>query len=179
MEMRPGQIRQTSSLESFQLLTQPIGGPYLARPVKRNPTTLEPQNQLSRQLAATGFRFTEQRRQVYDVLLHKRDHPTAEDVFLRAKKAMPDISHATVYNCLDALVKSGLARQVTLERGATRFCPNMEEHCHYYCDACGEVFDVALPTDSTVMPRPKGFKVDHYDIAVHGVCASCAGKRRK
>ena len=167
------------SLESFQLLTRRAAGPYLARPVKRNLTAHEPQNQLSRQLAATGFRFTEQRRQVYDVLLHKRDHPTAEDVFLRAKKAMPDISHATVYNCLDALVKNGLARQVTLERGATRFCPNMEEHCHYYCDACGEVFDVALPTDSTVMPRPKGFKVDHYDIAVHGVCASCAGKRRK
>ena len=84
-----------------------------------------------------------------------------------------------LFRSLDALVKSGLARQVTLERGATRFCPNMEEHCHYYCDACGEVFDVALPTDSTVMPKPKGFKVDHYDIAVHGVCAHCAAKKKK
>jgi len=55
----------------------------------------------------------------------------------------------------------------------------MEEHCHYFCDACGEVFDVALPTDSTIMPSPKGFKVDHYDIAVHGICAGCAGKRKK
>ncbi len=103
----------------------------------------------------------------------------AEEVFIRTKRTMPEISHATVYNCLDALVKCGLVRQVQLERGATRFCPNMEEHCHYFCDACGEVFDVALPTDSTVMPRPKGFKVDHYDIAVHGLCASCAGKQRK
>ena len=57
---------------------------------------------------------------------------------------MPEISHATVYNCLDALVKCGLVRQVQLERGATRFCPNMEEHCHYSCDACGEVFDVRV-----------------------------------
>lgn len=134
---------------------------------------------LTEQLGATGLRLTPQRQQVYDVLLHKRDHPTAEEVFIRAKKSMPEISHATVYNCLDALVKSGLARQVTLDRGATRFCPNMEEHCHYYCDECGEVFDVALQADSTIMPRPKGFKVDHYDIAVHGVCAECAGKRKK
>jgi Fur family peroxide stress response transcriptional regulator len=58
---------------------------------------------------------------------------------------MPDISHATVYNCLDALVQCGLVRLVQLERGATRYCPNMEEHCHYYCDECGAVFDVALP----------------------------------
>ena len=133
---------------------------------------------INERLATSGFRFTPQRQQVYDVLMAQRDHPTAEEVFIRAKKQMPDISHATVYNCLDALVKSRLVRQVQLERGATRFCPNMEEHCHYYCDACGEVFDVMLNADSTVVPKPKGFKIDHYDIAVHGVCANCAGKKK-
>ena len=137
------------------------------------------ERELGARLATGGFRFTSQRRCVYDVLLQKRDHPTADEVFMRAKKAMPEISHATVYNCLDALVQCGLARQVSLERGATRFCPNMEEHCHYYCDACGEVFDVMLPSGTATMPKPKGFKVDHYDIAVHGLCADCAGKRKK
>jgi len=130
----------------------------------------------SERLNTRGFRFTPQRQQVYDVLTQKRDHPTADEVFLRAKKQMPEISHATVYNCLDALVKCGLVRQVQLQRGATRFCPNMTEHCHYYCDACGTVFDVPLPKGSAMMPRPKGFKVDHYDIAVHGLCAGCAKK---
>lgn len=131
----------------------------------------------SRRLNTSGLRLTPQRQHVYDVILHKRDHPTAEEVFMRAKKTMPEISHATVYNTLDALVKCGLVRQVQLERGATRFCPNMEEHCHYYCDSCGEVFDVPLQKDSTAMPGPKGFKVDHYDIAVHGICAECARKK--
>lgn len=98
---------------------------------------------------------------------------------MRAKRNKPEISHATVYNCLDALVQCGLARKVQLERGATRFCPNMEEHCHYCCDECGAVFDVALPADSTAMPRPRGFKVDHFDIAVHGVCADCTIRRKK
>jgi len=40
------------------------------------------------------------------------------------------------------------------------------------------VFDVALPADAPSMPRPKGFKIDHYEIAVHGVCAEC-GKKKK
>ena len=136
-------------------------------------------SEFSERLNTTGLRLTPQRQQVYDVLLQKRDHPTADEVFMRAKRAMPEISHATVYNCLDALVQCGLARQVTLERGATRFCPNMEEHCHYYCDTCGSVFDVALAADSTIVPRPKGFEIEHYDIAVHGVCAECAGRRKK
>ena len=145
-----------------------------------NPAENKPfERELGERLATSGFRFTSQRRCVYDVLLQKRDHPTADEVFMRAKKAMPEISHATVYNCLDALVQCGLARQVSLERGAARFCPNMEEHCRYYCDACGEVFDVLLPADTAMLPKPKGFKVDHYDIAVHGHCAECAGKRKK
>jgi Fur family peroxide stress response transcriptional regulator len=134
---------------------------------------------LTERLITGGLRLTPQRQQVYDVLIQKRDHPTAEEVFIRAKQAMPDISMATVYNCLDALVQCGLVRQVQLERGATRFCPNMEEHCHYYCDECGTVFDVALAGNSAVVPRPKGFKIDHYEIAVHGLCAGCAAKRKK
>ena len=133
---------------------------------------------LTEQLGATGFRLTPQRQQVYDVLRHKRDHPTAEEVFIRAKKTLPEISHATVYNCLDALVKCRLVRPVQLERGATRYCPNMEEHCHYYCNECGTVFDVALTADSPLLPQPKGFKISRYDIAVHGVCADCARKRK-
>ncbi len=130
---------------------------------------------LTEQLGATGLRLTPQRQQVYDVLRHKRDHPTAEEVFIRAKKTMPDISHATVYNCHDALVKSGLARQVTLDRGATRYCPNMHEHGHFHCDSCQTVFDVDLPAQA--MKLPKGFKADHFDIAIHGVCADCAKKK--
>lgn len=134
---------------------------------------------LSVRLKTGGFRFTPQRRHVYDVLLAKRDHPTAEEVFIRSKRDMPDISMATVYNCLDALVQCGLLRQVRLERGATRYCPNMEEHCHYYCDRCGAVFDVPLPADSPAVPRPKGFKIDHYEIAVHGICSACGGRNTK
>jgi Fe2+ or Zn2+ uptake regulation protein len=131
-------------------------------------------SKFSERLSTRGFRFTPQRQRVYDVLMQKRDHPTADEVFVRAKKQMPEISHATVYNTLDALVKCGLVKQVQLQRGAARFCPNMEEHCHYYCDKCGEVFDVPLDKNSTMMPSPRGFKVDHYDIAVHGLCADCA-----
>jgi Fur family transcriptional regulator, peroxide stress response regulator len=135
------------------------------------------ERELGERLAASGFRFTSQRRHVYDVLLQKLDHPRAEDVFNRARRKMPDISHATVYNCLDALVQCGLVRKVQLEHGATRFCPNMEEHAHYHCDECGEVFDVSLPPAQPSVRGPRGFKVNHYELAVHGLCADCAKEK--
>jgi Fur family peroxide stress response transcriptional regulator len=144
-----------------------------------NPSTNKRLNgELNRRLTTGGFRFTPQREHVYNVLLEKRDHPTAEEVFIRTKKTMPEISMATVYNCLDALVKCGLVRLVVLGRGATRFCPNMREHCHFYCDACDRVFDVDLPAKpASPVALPKGFKAAHYEIAIHGVCPECAKKK--
>jgi Fur family peroxide stress response transcriptional regulator len=132
---------------------------------------------LHERLADRGFRFTPQRQAVYDVLLAKRDHPTAEQVFLRSKEQMPDISLATVYNCLDALVQCGLVRQLALDRGGARFCPNMHEHCHFYCDQCESVFDIDLPT-AAGLALPRGFKAERYDIAIHGRCPACAGSRK-
>jgi Fur family peroxide stress response transcriptional regulator len=132
---------------------------------------------LSQQLTTSGLRFTPQRQHVYDVLLQKRDHPTAEEVFIRAKHDMPDISMATVYNCLDALVRSGLARQVTVDRGATRFCPNMQEHCHFYCDRCENVFDIELSNEGPDgITLPRGFKAARFEIGIHGTCADCASR---
>src|SRR5437899_2592920 len=93
-------------------------------------------------LAVKGFRLTPQREHVYRVLLQEREHPTAEQVFMRAKKSLPDISMATVYNCLDFLVKCSLVKEVNLDRTAMRYCPNMHEHCHFHCDECGGVFDI-------------------------------------
>jgi len=133
----------------------------------------ENHDRLNERLLTSGLRATPQREHVYSVLLSKRDHPTAEELFIRVKREMPDISMATVYNCLDALVKCGLARQVTLDRGAARFCPNMREHYHFYCDSCDSVFDVDLPGENG-FGLPKGFVADRVDLTIHGRCPACA-----
>ena len=127
-------------------------------------------------ISHSGHRLTPQRREVYDVLLAERDHPTATEVFIRAKKQMPSISLATVYNCLETLVECGLARQVNVEREATRFCANLEEHGHFMCDQCGKVYDVPFASAVKLERSPNlpdGFTVTHCDITLRGVCAAC------
>ncbi len=135
---------------------------------------------LNERLATSGLRFTAQRQRVYDVLLARPDHPTAEEIFIRAKKGMLEISLATVYNCLDALVKCGLVKQVHLDRGPTRFCSNMRDHGHFCCDTCGRVYDVDLATQSPPadLKLPRGYTASHYELAVHGTCPACAGDKK-
>ncbi len=123
-----------------------------------------------------GLRLTPQRCGVYEVLLEGQDHPTASEIFLRAKKRMPAISLATVYNCLETLVERGLARQVHFEREAARYCANREEHGHFVCDRCGKVFDVPLKAPERAVKRwdlPAGFAVTRSEITLHGLCDAC------
>jgi Fur family peroxide stress response transcriptional regulator len=135
---------------------------------------------LTAQLEKGGFRPTPQRLHVYKTLLAKRDHPTAEEVFIRAKQGMPDISMATVYNCLDTLVQSKLVKLVNHDRGATRYCSNMMEHHHFYCDECGSAFDIdAAGTREPVVRMPSGFKAERYEIAFRGLCPECAARKRE
>jgi Fur family peroxide stress response transcriptional regulator len=137
-------------------------------------------DQLDQSLADRGLRSTRQRHHIYSVLLEKRDHPTVEEVYTRAKQGMSDISLATVYNCLDALVGCGLVREVNLDRAPTRYCPNMHEHCHFYCDSCEHVLDIDLPENSSVsgLQIPKGYKTTRYEVSIRGICPECAEKKK-
>ena len=149
--------------------------------MKKSTDSLVDDGALQARLEQSGLRTTPQRQHVYKVLLEKRDHPTAEEVFIRSKRGMPDISMATVYNCLDALVSCGLVRQVNQDREATRFCSNMQPHHHFYCDECGgahdiERFDTAAEPP---VPMPRGFKPTRYEVTIRGLCPECAAKAKR
>jgi len=127
-----------------------------------------------------ALRDTPQRRHVYDLLVAKRDHPTATEVFMRAKATMPMISLATVYNSLEALVACGLIKQVHVDREPLRYCPNLKEHGHFICDECGEVTDIDLPSGQLEQWNlPGGFTITHHEISLRGTCATCSAPVEK
>jgi Fe2+ or Zn2+ uptake regulation protein len=124
-----------------------------------------------------GLRMTDQRRAVYDALMEERNHPTAVEVFMKARNRMSSISLATVYNCLETLSSCGLVKTVNLERGPARYCPNIQEHAHFYCNDCGVVLDLPLrsrrhPED--VWELPEQLSITHHEVAFRGVCPKCA-----
>lgn len=118
-----------------------------------------------------GLRMTRQRREVYDVLMSLRDHPTASEVYERAKSNMPGISLATVYNCLEALVEHGAVRQVNFERESSRYCPNLTAHGHFQDEQSGAVIDVPLKEGASLgdlLDLPAGVQVNNIEITLTG-----------
>jgi Fur family peroxide stress response transcriptional regulator len=126
---------------------------------------------LAQKLADSGLRSTPQREVIYNVLLKKRDHPTADEVFARVKSELPTISLATVYNCLETLAQCDLIRAVNFERGPTRYCPNLRPHAHFHDDQTGKTHDIDLPPDllqqvSSVLPP--GYDAKSVEIIFRG-----------
>ncbi|MBK1832346.1 transcriptional repressor [Verrucomicrobiaceae bacterium R5-34] len=118
-----------------------------------------------------GLRMTRQRSEVFNVLMAHRDHPTAGEVFDRAKQNMPSISLATVYNCLETLVQHGVVRQVNFERESSRYCPNLSEHAHLHDEASGKIIDIPLKQGaslSDLLDLPEGAQIDNLEITLRG-----------
>ena len=126
---------------------------------------------LNKALVHSGHRSTRQREHVFGVLLTVRDHPTADEVYARAKESMPSISLATVYNCLETLVGCDLVKQVNFEREPTRYCPNLAEHAHFYDNESGRVFDIPLPGEFFETLKgllPKGYSAESIELSYRG-----------
>ena len=130
---------------------------------------------LSFSLQKMGLRSTKQRLCVYDVILEKRDHPTADDIFLRVRRKLPKISFATVYNCLETFVECGLVKKINLDRNSSRYCPNLAPHAHFKCTDSGKIIDLPINKDTlntinTILP--KGFSHVGFDLSFHGTSPS-------
>ena len=121
---------------------------------------------------------------MYRYLRTAHDHPTAEQVFHAVKSELPNISLATVYNVLDTLVSAGLANRIAVSNGAFRFDCRSDSHYHLRCMKTGEVRDVALPFDETLLDkldpavidllRQHGFVVTGYSLELRGHFANPA-----
>lgn len=121
-----------------------------------------------------GLRMTRQRQEIYRILIEHRDHPTANEVFMRAKDQLPNISLATVYNCLEALVQHGIIRQVNFERESSRYCPNLREHGHFHDAQTGVIHDVDFKPGfnlADILDLPPGIVVDDIEITLRGKLA--------
>lgn len=134
-------------------------------------TATLPTEALAQKLTDSGLRSTPQREVIYGVLLNKRDHPTADEVYARVKSELPTVSLATVYNCLETLVQRDLVRAVNFERGPTRYCPNLRPHAHFHDEQTGETHDVDLPPGLLEKVRailPPGYDSKSVEIIFRG-----------
>jgi Fe2+ or Zn2+ uptake regulation protein len=133
-------------------------------------------DRLRQECSTRGLRLTPQRDTLLRVLSTRTGHPTADDLVRAVRKVLPSVSHATVYRNLQALVRAGLVGTLERAGGAVHFEVNPDDHHHFVCRGCGDVWDVYLDAvDFRVSRRSplKGLRIDRAEVQLRGLCARC------
>lgn len=122
-------------------------------------------------------RNTAQRGLILETVRESLDHPDADKIYMRVSEKAPQISLGTVYRNLALLEKMGEIKKVSSPYGADHYDFNLENHFHFFCKECGEVFDVPDVRDEDVAkPNLSGFDVQNYSLTYFGVCSKCNKK---
>lgn len=113
-----------------------------------------------------------------EVLSHRLDHPTVEQIHAGVAERLPGVSKATVYRNLEMLLRLGLVRSLSHPGSAARFDPNLERHHHFLCERCGAIHDLAPERvrgseQLDFVIAEDGHAGRDVSVTVHGTCSTC------
>ncbi len=120
--------------------------------------------------------LTKQRQAVLRVIRESDKHLTANEVFDDARRLLPGISFATVYNSLHYLKSEKLIGEVNFGADATRYDRKLTQHDHAVCNACGKLVDLEIPIPDGLLneaAKRSKFTLQSIELILHGVCPDC------
>ncbi len=126
------------------------------------------------------LKVTPQRVAIYKALIQSCQHPTADMMFQVVRKEYPSISFDTVNRALLTFSGIGLVDVVEVFGGPKRFDPNIDDHHHLHCMACGQIIDFVNASYAQLeVPAEiaRKFKVISKRVVLRGLCVACYAKR--
>lgn len=124
--------------------------------------------------------MTQQRRKILEIVMGSRNHPTAEQVFEKARATMPNIGLGTVYRNLNYLADRGEIRRLAIPDDPIRFDPVIQSHSHLRCVECGKIIDVM--TEKYTLPSDfykDGVQILDYSLMANCICKECGAQKKK
>ena len=126
-------------------------------------------------LKAKDIQVTPQRLAIFEQLMGRKDHPSAEMIFNDIKMDFPSLTLVTVYNTLQKLVSTDLCIKVNPLHTSARYDGNTEVHQHLVCTHCQKIIDIHDASVSVALPEwiSEKFKVVDQSVTFYGTCVEC------
>ncbi len=125
-----------------------------------------------------GYRLTEPRRVVAELVAARSGHFTANDLIEDAHARDLGIGRATIFRALDLFTELEVLERIDLPSGDHAYVPCLPQHHHHHvvCEACGrvtEVEDFGLGAAIDEIQRRTGWKVETHRLELFGRCPEC------
>ncbi len=124
-------------------------------------------------------KYSRQREEIKHYLSTRRDHPTADQIYLAIRQEIPNISLGTVYRNLTFLADSGEILRLRLGNGADHFDYDTSDHHHFVCSQCNSVSDLDVEITDSMLMLAKGHVPGRLDGCItyfYGICQDCCTK---
>ncbi len=129
------------------------------------------------QLQDNGYRLTEARRAVVNLVAGASRALTPLEVFEKARKKNPALGLVSVYRTLEKLEELNLIQRVHQPGGCQAFIAASRGHAHLLlCKRCGEVaFFEGDDLDALIksISKKTGYNVSEHWLQLFGLCATC------
>jgi Fur family ferric uptake transcriptional regulator len=144
-------------------------------------TATDPANDLVAALEGSGYRLTDPRRAVAEMIAGREGHFTAADLIGEARRSRPGLGRATIFRALELFASLNLVERVDLPDGEHAYvaCERAHHH-HAICTGCGRALDVddhGLADVLAGIGDRSGFRVTAHRLEIFGLCASCQATR--
>lgn len=128
-------------------------------------------------LQSSGYRLTEPRQAVIDILANSQRALNATEIFDLARERYPSLGLVSVYRTLEKLEELDLIQKVHHPDGCQSYIAGFTGHQHLLiCHICGqaEFFegDDLAPLIKHVS-RESGFTIQEHWLQFFGLCAKC------
>ena len=119
------------------------------------------------------MRNTTQRKEILEFLRSKRHHCSAVQVYDAVREKIPNISLGTVYRNLGQLLEAGDIISVEAVDKCIYYDGFIENHAHFVCKECKEIFDFPIEPEKRMAINSAGFLVDTERVVYYGTCKAC------
>lgn len=129
-------------------------------------------------LAREGRKSTRQREIILDLFLSSQHHPSIEELYRELRAQHPNIGYATVCRTLKLFAGSGIASEIRIGDGQTRYehIAVGDHHDHLVCTRCGKIAEFENKTIEKLqvdVADSLGFLIKSHKLELYGLCAGC------
>jgi Fur family ferric uptake transcriptional regulator len=133
-------------------------------------------------LRQNGLKKTYQKDLILETFLNTEGHLSVEDIYALVKKRDKKVGVVTVFRTLKSLTACGIAREITLGDGLTRFEHSYHHphHHHIVCTECHKAIEFVCPELERIQNeiiQKYHFQPIHHRFQTYGICEDCREHR--
>jgi Fur family transcriptional regulator, ferric uptake regulator len=133
-------------------------------------------------LHRNGLKKTYQKDLILETFLNTEGHLSVEDIYALVKKRDRKVGVVTVFRTLKVLTACGIAREIALGDGLTRFEHSYHHplHHHIVCTECHKAIEFVCPELERIQSdiiKKYNFKTIHHRFQTYGICEDCREHR--